>query len=107
MNTIIVKTLLSLLLVMTSFATTKPMSAESFEAYAAGQEGLDSWKVKYASSQTFQNTSSGGGEVRHNECEMSFDGERVFWRWYKWGGVEGTTKFRPREKAHYGRLMGD
>ncbi|HNY79809.1 MAG: rhodanese-like domain-containing protein [Sedimentisphaerales bacterium] len=45
--------------------------------------------------------------MRHNECEMSFDGERVFWRWYKWGGVEGTTNFLPREKANYVSMMWD
>lgn len=81
---------------------------ELLDRYAANQDRITSWDLACESSQEFYGTSEPNEvDSRYHACRICTDGERVFWRWHRWGGVKGTERFVPRDRSNYLSMLWD
>jgi len=82
--------------------------SELLNRYAANQDQLASWRLTYSSTQQYLRADDPNRiDIGYHACSIDHDGERVFWRWRKWGGVEGSQRFVAEEDATYLSMLWD
>lgn len=78
------------------------------DRYAANADQVRSWRMAYQGMREADSIRYPDQVyVSHYVCDFFCDGDRVFHRERRWGGVEGTNRFAPDDNAHYRSTLWD
>ncbi len=101
--------LLSLLALLPAAGVSHPSTPlDVIQRYTLNQDHFKSWRMEYEATQKSTTTRDPNRiDMSYHTCDLRYDGERVFWRWRRWGGVEGTPHFTPKDNTHYLGILWD
>jgi len=108
MYSVVAKLMFWLVMLQTTNSTYQINPMVLLDHYAANADQLRSMCIVYdCSRELIIATDPNMIRIGHHVCDLRCDGEQVFWRQYRWGGVKGTEGFTPQEDAHYLSILWD